>query len=96
MSIFQKAQQAKQLWDLRSKAMAMQKALGEEFVTQERGNVKVVISCDQKVHKVQIDGENNEDAVDALNEALKESQKVAAKKMQEMGGLDGLKGLLGG
>lgn len=96
MSIFQKAQQAKQLWDLRSKAMAMQKALGEERIAREKGEVKVVISCDQKVHRVEVNGENNEDIVDALNDALKESQKTAAKKMQEMGGLEGLRDMLGG
>lgn len=89
-------QQAKQLWDLRSKAMAMQKVLAEEIITRENGDVKVVISCDQKVHKVEINGENNKEAVDALNDALKEVQKIAAKKMSDqMGGIGGLLSNLG-
>lgn len=94
--MFEKLQQLKKLNDLRSQAMQMQKALAQEFVTQEKGSVRVVLSCDQKVHKVEIDGENQEKIVEVLNDALKESQKVAAKKMSEnMGGLGGLLGGLG-
>lgn len=94
--MFEKLQQLKKLNDLRSQAMQMQKALAQEFVTQEKGNVRVVLSCDQKVHKVEIDGENQGKIVEVLNDALKESQKVAAKKMSEnMGGLGGLLGGLG-
>lgn len=87
-------QQAKQLWDLRNKAMAMQKALAQEFVTIEKNGVKVVMSGDQKVQKIEIDGTENRNVSEAVNEAIKESQKIAAKKIQEMGG--GLGGLLGG
>jgi DNA-binding protein YbaB len=94
--MFQKFQQLKQLKQLRDQAMAMQKALSQQFVTVEKGNVKVVLSCDQKVHKVEIDGENQEDVVNALNDAIKDSQKEAAKKLQEMGGLGGLGSMLGG
>lgn len=93
--MFQKFQQLKQLKQLRDKAMQMQKALSQEFVTVEKGDVKVVLSCDQKIHKVEIDGENNQDAVNALNDAISQSQKEAAKKLQEMGGLGGLGGMLG-
>lgn len=95
--MFEKLQQLKQLKQLRDQAMAMQKALAQQFVTTQKGNVKVVMSCDQKIHKVEIDGENQDDVVNALNEALQESQKVAAKKMSEqMGGLGGMLGGLGG
>jgi len=87
-------QQAKQLWDLRNKAMAMQKALAQEFVTIEKNGIKVVMSGDQKVQKIEIDGAENRNISEAVNEAIKESQKIAAKKIQEMGG--GLGGLLGG
>ncbi|OGY11596.1 MAG: hypothetical protein A3F61_01725 [Candidatus Blackburnbacteria bacterium RIFCSPHIGHO2_12_FULL_41_13b] len=92
--MFQKMQQAKQLWDLRNKAMAMQKALAQEFVTIEKNGIKVVMSGDQKVQKIEIDGAENRNISEAVNEAIKESQKIAAKKIQEMGG--GLGGLLGG
>ena len=63
-------------------------------ITVERNGVKVVMSADQKVVKLEIDGEERKDIVEILKDAHKESQKVAAKKLQEMGG--GLGGLLGG
>ena len=92
--MFEKVQQAKKLWDLRNQAMAMQKALEQETVTVERNGVKVVMTGNQKIVKLKIDGEEKKDVSDVINDALKESQKVAAKKLQEMGG--GLSGLLGG
>ncbi len=92
--MFQKFQQLKELKQLRDQAMAMQKALAQEFITVEENGIKIVMSGDQKVHKIEIDGEENKHLVDAMNKALQESQKVAAKKLQEMGG--GLGGLLGG
>ena len=92
--MFQKLQQLKELKKLRDQAMAMQKALAQEFITVEENGIKIVMSGDQKLHKVEIDGEENRDLVNAMNKALQESQKVAAKKLQEMGG--GLGGLLGG
>lgn len=76
--------------------MAMQKALAAEFVTVEKNGVKVVMSGDQKIQKFEIDGENNKEAVDALNDVLKEVQKIAAKKMSDqMGGIGGLLSNLG-
>jgi len=72
----------------------MQKALAQEFVTIEKNGIKVVMSGDQKVQKIEIDGAENRNISEAVNEAIKESQKIAAKKIQEMGG--GLGGLLGG
>lgn len=92
--MFQKLQQAKQLWDLRNQAMAMQKALEQETVKVERNGVKVVMTGNQKIVKLEVDGEDKKNVSDVINDALKESQKVAAKKLQEMGG--GLSGLLGG
>lgn len=91
--MFDKFQQLKKLKQLRDQAMAMQKVLAQEFVNVERNGIKIVMSGDQKVHKVEIDGEEQRNLVDTFNEAIKESQKVAAKKVQEMGG--GLSGLLG-
>lgn len=92
--MFEKVQQAKKLWDLRNQAMAMQKALEQETVSVERNGIKVVMTGNQKIVKLEIDGEDKRNVSDVINDALKESQKVAAKKLQEMGG--GLSGLLGG
>lgn len=94
--MFEKVQQAKKLWDLRSKAMAMQKALEGESITLERDGIKVVMTGNQKITKLEFFNEevDPDKIAEVINDALKESQKVAAKKLQEMGG--GLSGLLGG
>lgn len=78
---------------MRDEAMRIQKALAQETVEVEEGGIRVVMAGDQKVKKIEIDGEENSRLVDVLNKAIKRSQEVAAKKLQEMGG--GLSGLLG-
>lgn len=79
---------------LRKQAQAMQKALQEEEIVVERGDIMVVISGDQKIKQFSVQGITSQEAIDALNEAIKKSQELAAKKLQEMSG--GLGGLLGG
>ncbi len=79
---------------LRDQAMAIQKQLQQEEVVVEEGDVRVVISGDQQIKEFTVSGVSSPQAVATLNKAIKESQKVAAKKLQEMGG--GLGGMLGG
>lgn len=83
----------KQLGDLkkmRDQAMEVQKKLGGIKITVEHKGVTVVMTADQKV--VSITGENDLGKVtEAVNEALKQSQKVAASEMRGMmGGIPGL------
>lgn len=92
--MFQKLQQIKEAKKLYDQAKALQNALSQLFVTVEKNGVKIVMSADQKVQKIEIDGEENKKVAEAINEALKESQQVAAKKLQEMGG--GLGNMFGG
>lgn len=73
--------------------MAMQKALAAETIHLEEEGVKVVMSGDQKVKELKVNDEDQAKLVEVLNKALEKSQKLAAKKLQEMGG--GLEGLLG-
>ncbi len=85
----------KQLGDLkkmRDQAMEVQKRLSGIKITVEHKGVIVVMTADQKV--VSINGEANFDKItEAVNEALKQSQKVAAEEMKGlMGGL-GLPGM---
>ncbi|PIS09086.1 hypothetical protein COT75_03415 [Candidatus Beckwithbacteria bacterium CG10_big_fil_rev_8_21_14_0_10_34_10] len=92
-----KFKQLGELNKMRAQAVKIQKALkGEEIAVDERG-IKVVITGDQKLKSVSIDGEENKRVVEVVNTAIKKSQKVAAKKLQEMsGGLTGmLKGMAG-
>lgn len=79
----------KQLGDLkkmRDQAMEVQKKLAGIKITVEHKGVTVVMTADQKI--VSISGDNDLDKVaEAVNESLKQSQKVAAEEM---------KGLMGG
>lgn len=92
--IFDKLQQLKKLKQLRDQAMQMQKMLKEERITIDERGVRVVMTGDQEIQELRVNGEDKKDVREVINKALKESQKVAAKKLQEMGG--GLTGLLGG
>jgi DNA-binding protein YbaB len=83
-----------ELKKMRDQAMAIQKELQKEEVEIEKSGVVVVISGDQKIKSIQSNGRDDEDIKEAVNEAIKKSQEVAAKKLQQMGG--GLGGLLGG
>ena len=94
--MFDKLQQLKELKKMRDDAMAMQRTLDAETVEVEKRGVNVKITLAQRVVSIDVNGKNDSDIVEAMNEAIKESQKEAAKKMQQMGGFDSLKGMLGG
>lgn len=85
----------KQLGDLkkmRDQAMEVQKKLAGIKVTVEHRGVTVIMTADQKI--ISIDGEKDfQKITEAVNEALKQTQKVAAEEMKGlMGGL-GLPGM---
>lgn len=90
----QMGQQVSQLKKIRDQAVQMQKQLQAEVIEVEENGIRVVMTGDQKVETITIDGKYEERLVKILNDAIKKSQQVAAKKLQEMSG--GLKGLLGG
>lgn len=81
---------------LRKQAKQMQQDLAAEEIRIERGDIVVVITGDQKIKHFSVQGITSQDAVDALNEAVKKSQELAAKKLQGMMGSGGLSGLMGG
>lgn len=86
-----------ELKKMRDQAMAIQRELQQEEVVIEKRGVRVVMTGDQKIKTLQINEKSDEDVREAVNEAIKKSQEVAAKKLQQMtGGLGGLSGLLGG
>ncbi len=86
------------------RARKIQKELEKQIITVEQGDgaVKVEITGDQKIKKVHIDAESVdlEDigqlerwVEDAVRDAIKESQKIAAAKLQPMMGALGDLGL---
>lgn len=81
-----------------------QKELQKQIITVEKGDgaVRVEINGEQKIKKVHIDpervdlediGELERWVEDAIKDAIQESQKVAAEKMQPMMGALGNLGL---
>lgn len=83
-----------ELKKMRDQAMQIQKELQKELVEVEKHGVRVVITGDQKIQSIESNDKSDNDIRDAVNEAIKKSQEVAAKKLQQMTG--GLGGLLGG
>lgn len=82
----------------------IQKELSNHIITIEKGDgaVRVEINGEQKIKKIHIDpeyidlddiGELERWVEDAVKEAIQESQKVAAEKMQPMMGALGNLGL---
>lgn len=89
-------QQLGQLGDLkkmRDEALALQCQLAAEEVVVEEQGVRVVITGDQRIKELSVKGISNQILIDVLNKAIRRSQEIAAKKLQELSG--GLSGLLG-
>lgn len=85
-----------QLGDLkkmRDQAMQIQKELQGEEVNVEKNGVEILITGDQRIKEIRVNGKSDNDVKEAVNEAIKKSQEIAAKKLSQMQG--GLGGLLG-
>ena len=73
-----------------AQAYKLKKAVEAETVEVEENGIKVVVSGDQKVKFLSVNGMENKVLVDTINKAMKKSQEQAAKRMKDMGGLEGL------
>ncbi len=69
---------------MRKQALQIQAALEAEEFEVVKGNVRIVISGNQNVKTVEIDGVDNSEVKAALNEAIKKSQQAAAMKLAEI------------
>lgn len=78
---------------MRKQAMELQKQLQEERIEVNENGVRIVVSGEQKILELEINGASDEVVKDKLNKVLKSSQEVAARKLSSMTG--GLQGLLG-
>ena len=87
MNLFQ---QAGDVMKLRKQAMEIQKQLAAQETIVEENGIRVIISGDQKIKEFSVEGVMSQDAVNALNKAIKQSQETAAKSMQQMGSLNDL------
>jgi nucleoid-associated protein EbfC len=73
-----------------SKAYKLKKAIEAESIEIDENGVKVVVSGDQKIKLLSVNGMENKVLMDTINKAMKKSQEMAAKRMKDMGGLEGL------
>ena len=85
----------KQFQDLRSQAKTMQNALATEKVTAEKQGVTIEMNGNMEVLSIVISQDLPKEQLasicrDVFNDAVKKTQRVMAKKMQEMGGLSNL------
>ena len=85
----------KQFKDLRNQAKTMQNALAGEKVTAEKQGVTIEMNGNMEVLSLVIKQDLPKEQLanscrDVFNDAVKKTQRVMAKKMQEMGGLSNL------
>lgn len=69
---------------MRKQAAQIQAALEQEEFEINEGNVRILISGNQNVKVVEVDGVANETLKRAINDAVKKSQQAAAMKLTEL------------
>jgi len=69
---------------LQQQAQIMQQALQKEEVSVDKNGVRVVVRGDQQVLEVSIDGIIENRVAEAINEAVKKTQELAARKLIEI------------
>lgn len=72
------------LQKLQQQAQKMQAALQQEEVLVEKNGVKVRIRGDQIIESIEVDGIVENRIAEAVNEAVKKTQELAAKKLIEI------------
>jgi hypothetical protein len=72
------------LQKLQQQAKQMQAALQQEEVLVEKNGVTVKVRGDQKILEVEIDGVIENRIAEAINEAIKKTQELAARKLIEI------------
>lgn len=83
-----------ELKKMRDQAMQIQRLLQAKEIVVEKSRVRVVVTGDQKIKTLSTNDASDNEIKDAVNEAMKKSQEIAAKELASMSG--GLGGLLGG
>jgi len=84
----------KQFKDLRSQAKILQNALAQESVEYEKSGIKITMNGNMEITKLAINTDTPKEKLeniltDVINETIKRVQKVMAKKVQDMGGIQG-------
>jgi DNA-binding protein YbaB len=69
---------------MRKQAAQIQQMLEKEEFEINQGNIRILISGNQNVRLIEIDGQRNDQLVRAFNDAIKKSQQAAAGKLAEI------------
>ncbi len=69
---------------MQEQAAKIQEELGQLKFTSTQGRISVVITGNQVVESVMIDGQNIPELVETLNDAIRQSQQAAANKLASM------------
>ena len=62
----------------------MQAALQQEQVEVEKNGVKVIVRGDQVIESIEVDGITENRIAETVNEAIKKTQELAARKLIEI------------
>jgi len=85
----------KQLKDLRDQAKQMQNALAGEKIVIDKKGVKIEMNGNMEISSISFSEEVSREKLPEIfkentNDAIKQTQRLMAKKMQELGGFPGL------
>ena len=83
----------KDLNKLRKAQSEIKKQLEQIYVSSEKNDMSVLIRGDKKIEKLVVDGEENKELKDFLNESFKEIDKKVEKQMRGQLGDLGIPGL---
>lgn len=72
------------LQKLRQQAQQMQQSLQHEQVVVDKNGVRVIMRGDQIIESIEIDGVVENRIADTINEAIKKTQELAARKLIEI------------
>jgi len=69
---------------LQQQAQKMQASLQQEQVVVEKNGINVTIRGDQIIQEIEVDGVIENRIADVINEAIKKTQELAARKLIEI------------
>ena len=69
---------------MRKQAAQIQQTLESEEFEVQQGNIRIVITGNQNVKVIEVDGNPDENIRRAVNDAIKKSQQAAAGKLAEI------------
>ncbi len=72
------------LQKLQQQAQQMQQTLIQEQITVEKNGVKITMRGDQTIIEIEVDGVIENRIGEAINEAIKKTQELAARKLIEI------------